>query len=180
MMVSHGARRVAEAVLDLARGHRDFDAWLQDLRTLNDRLGSDQVLHILDHPDVPFSEKKALVDRLAGRSVRPEGLHVAYYLVSKRRAHQLGDVVEALQGLVNEVRNVRVASVTTAKPLDADQEEALKRSLGERFGGTVTLHKDVDPSIVGGAIVRVGDLLMDGSVNGRLAALREQLIRSVR
>ena len=179
MLIAPGARRVAEAILEMARDRQDFDVWLRDLRALNAMVSAPETLYMLDHPDVPFEQKRQAIDHVGG-SVRPESLHVLYYLVERHRAHQLGAVLQQLEGLVNTERNVRVADVTTAQPLAPDQEAELSRGLSDRFGGTVTLAKHIDPSIVGGVIVKVGDLLLDGSVNGRLRGLREQLIRTVR
>ncbi len=164
----------------MARDEQKFDVWLRDLQTLNSVAGQEETLFTLDHPDYPFEQKKALVDRLAGASVRPQALHVLYYLVQKGRAHQLPLVLRQFQGLVNTERNIRVAEVVTATPLPADQAEALSENLGRRYGGTVSLEQRVDPSIIGGVVVRVGDLLLDGSVHGRLQSLREQLMRTVR
>ena len=178
MPSQQGARRVAEAILSMARERGDFDAWLRDLQTLHALFGADDALFALDHPDVPFEDKQRMIERTASNVVRPEGLRVVYYLVRKRRAHLLAGVLQALQGLVNEERNIRVADVTSAAPLEPFQEEALSRGLGQRFGGTVTLNTRVDPSILGGVVVRVGDLMLDGSVSGRLLALRDQLVRA--
>lgn len=179
-MTSSAERRVAEAIIELAQKQQDYDAWLSDLRTLEERLGSESVLDVLEHPDVPFAEKRRLIDRLVGGDVRPEGLHVAYYLVTKEHIRRLTGVLHAFQDLVNDVRHIRVADVVTARPLEPDQEAALRAVLGRRFGAGVELRQRVDPTIIGGVVIRVGDLLLDGSVQGRLDALREQLLRATR
>lgn len=180
MAVHHGARRVAEAVLQIARERDDFDAWRQDLATLASVLGSQDVVYVLDHPDVPFDEKRSLVGRLAGDRVRAQSLDVVAYLIRKRRAYLLPALARDFDAMVNTERHVRVADVTTAEPLDQDLQGELRRSLEARFGGTVTLQTHVDPTIMGGVVVRIGDELMDGSVIGRLTALRDQLMRAIR
>jgi len=180
MVTGHVPRRVADAILSLAGEHQDYDAWLQDLQTMSTVLGQEQSLHVLDHPDIPVEEKVVLVDGLIGSSVRPESRNIVYYLLRKRRVHLLPAILRELQGLVNQQRNVRVADVTTAQPLTKEQQDALGQNLADRFGGTITFEEHVDPAIIGGIVVRVGDILLDGSVNGRLRALREQIVRAVR
>jgi len=155
--VHRGARRVAQAVLQIARERDD-----------------------LDHPDVPFDEKRRLVGRIAGDRVRAQSLNVVYYLVEKNRSNLLPALARDFDAMVNTVRHIRVADVTTSEPLDQDLQGELQRSLERRFGGTVTLRTHVDPAIIGGVIVRVGDELMDGSVTGKLTALRDQLMRAIR
>jgi F-type H+-transporting ATPase subunit delta len=76
---------------------------------------------------------------------------------------------------VREHRGVAVAEVTTAVPLDAAEADDVSRRLGALIGKRIELRTQVDPSIIGGIIARVGDYLIDGSVTGQLSRLRSRL-----
>jgi len=83
--------------------------------------------------------------------------------------------VEAYLGLAAEIRARAIATITVARPLEADQKERLQAALQRQLGRQVNLHIIIDPSVLGGARVQVGDEVIEGTVAGRLAAAEKQL-----
>lgn len=86
-----------------------------------------------------------------------------------------GDVLDELSGLAAAANGRKVAYVTSAGELSADQRTRLAEKLSAIFNAQVTLHVEVDPELLGGLVVRVGDERIDGSISGKLAALRRSL-----
>ena len=114
----------------------------------------------------------ALCERLElGDEVRGFGL----LLVNANRAAILPDVRDALRELVERAAGRVEAEVTSARPLETEETDQLRAALSDRLGADVTLKLEVDPELLGGAIARVGDLLIDGSVRNQLRALRGAL-----
>lgn len=169
------ARRYARAVFGIAREKGELDAWLADLATIRDVLERPELAPLLRDPSVSPAEKRQTV-RNSLPPLEQQRLNLVYLLIDRGRTDLIGDILEELGRMVNQVRGIEVAEVTTAVPLTKEQAEAVARRLGELTGKEVTLHRAVDPAIVGGIVARVGDKLIDGSVKSRLSLLRERLV----
>jgi F-type H+-transporting ATPase subunit delta len=126
-------------------------------------------------PNAPTEDKLKTVRQLVPR-VRPHVLNLLLTLVSRHRLNLLPGIVQEFETLEREARGIREAEVTVARPINrrevADIEQRLARVTG---GNQVNVKVQVDPSILGGIIVRIGDQLFDSSVRGRLERLRQEL-----
>lgn len=121
------------------------------------------------------SAKGALVETLLkGRASEPTTLIVSS-LVQQPRERRVRQVLDRAMAVVSDQRGRSVASVVSAAPLSAAQLERLATALSNRYGGTVSINTLVDPSVVGGLRVQIGDDVIDASVSTRLHDLRQRL-----
>ncbi len=164
-------RDYAAAIYDLA-----LEAWSRKLGCIQEALHKDAALRtVLDDPGISTQDK---LEQL-GQSV-PGGLDepVRKFLGTLLEAGQL-DQLNAIQvefqKLASRHPERKIAQVTTAVPLTAAEEDALRASLAERFGSDLEFEFKVDAALIGGVHLRVGDQVVDGSVAGKLASLRDSL-----
>jgi F-type H+-transporting ATPase subunit delta len=125
---------------------------------------------------VPFEAKQEFVERTLADFL-PEVRNFVLLLTRRRRIRLLPRIYEEFGQLANEYRGIVVAEVTSAVPLDDADKAVIIRQLSELTGRRAILRTQVDPSILGGLIVRIGDKLIDGSLRTRLERLRETLTR---
>lgn len=173
------AKRYAQAVFAMAREANAFDAWEADLEALRALLADPSVVAFLGSTTVLEERKFAVLDEaLAG--LGPNARRLAKLLVRKRRLDILDQIDEAFRALVNAERGLAVADVTTATPLSDDGRRAVVEAVRRLTGAAeVRLSEQVDRELLGGAVVRVGDHIIDGSVRTRLAGLRRDIAGSV-
>jgi F-type H+-transporting ATPase subunit delta len=175
MATSGVARRYARAVFQIAQAEHDVDGWLRDLRVIRDVLQSPRLAAYLDNPALGVDEKiRAVANSLNTLGVQRRNL--VFLLIENGRANQIGDIVSTFEQEVNRARGVVIARVTTAVPLDDRDERFLTNRLESITGRKVQMQTDVDPTLIGGFVARVGDQLLDASVIGRLAQLRARLL----
>lgn len=172
-----GAQRYARALLGVARESAD-PALLRDeledaARTLAGHAG---LAAALAEPTLPAGRKVALVDAVWG-GASPLLRRLLRLLVERDRLPALPAVAEAYGRAWDAERGVVAAEVTTAGPLAAAQRSALEAALGRLAGATVTVLTAEDPALLGGVLVRMEGRTYDGSVRGRLRALRERLLQ---
>lgn len=169
------ARRYARAIFELAieRGE-SLDDWLSDLRVADSALAEPSVAAVLSAPRVPTAAKLDIVDA-AFQSAREMPRNFLKVLVDNGRVELLGTIVRAFQTLVNEHNGIIEAAITTAVPISDQEAGRVETLLGGVTGKRVIVTRRVDPTILGGVVARMGDTLINGSVAGRLAALRDQL-----
>lgn len=155
--------------------HSVLERWLEQLRATAQALATHTAAVEAAQAAPTFGEQQRALE-----AILPEGLDVAvrnfvYVLLKDRRLHLLESIVAEFQRLVERGPETRVAVVTSATPLTEEEREQLRARVQARFGGDFTFDFRVDPQILGGVIIKVGDEVIDGSLASKLAAMRSQL-----
>ena len=168
------ARRYAEAAFEIAQRDDSMEAWLAALALADERLTSAEVMRLLANPSVPTVSRVAALERIVGDEVSGAPRNLLALMVRRGRFDLLPGVIREFTRLYRRREGIVEASVTSAAPLDSAEVEALLERLATLTGSKVELQQAVDPELLGGIQVRVGDRLIDGSVRGRLERLRSE------
>ena len=129
----------------------------------------------LTDPGLPDDRKSALLRDLLGERARPQTLRLVEIAVTRSRGRSVETALDELADLAAQRRSRFVAQVRVARPLEAQQEARLAAGLERLYGRRVQLQVDVDPAVLGGISVRVGDEVLDGTVQRNLEAVRRSL-----
>ena len=170
--------RYARALFDVARKEGDVQQAGQDLASFAAFVSShDALLKVFSNPAIPAPKKKAVVDALIARagSMSPIVRKLLLLLAERDRLALLPDIAAAYENRLMEHAKVVRAEIVTAVGLPADRVAALQQGLAQATGRQVQLESRVDPSIIGGAIARVGSTVYDGSVTRQLQKMKEAL-----
>lgn len=169
------ARPYAEAVFALARAQNALPAWSEMLALAAAVAGDARVGHLASDPRVERARFLGLFLDICGGRLDPQGANFIRLLVENRRLNLLPEIASLYEGLKAEAEARVEATVTSAFSLEPAQLKTLEQGLQRRLGRAVHLTATVDRSLVGGVVLRAGDLVIDGSVRGRLAALATEL-----
>jgi F-type H+-transporting ATPase subunit delta len=170
------ARRYAEAAFEVATRDDSVDAWRVELDAAASIAADDEVGRLLANPAVPLEKRTEMAETIFGAVVSQPVLNLINLMLRRGRIHQLPRIAAEFRRLDNARQGVTLATATSAAPLDPDEIRAVTERLEQLTGGRIELDLQVDPSLLGGLVVRVGDRLIDGSVRGRLERLRNQLV----
>jgi F-type H+-transporting ATPase subunit delta len=174
------ARRYAEAAFELASGDGTHDRWDSDLREAVQILADERVARVVDNPAIPLVDREAVLEKLLGRRLSRPAFNLVRLLGRRGRLDALPSVAAHFGRLLDESRGIVAATVSSAAPLDKDEEAAIRARVEAMTGREVRLTTAVDPELIGGLVVRVGDQWIDASVRGRLERLRNQLAAGYR
>lgn len=167
------ARRYAEAVLELADERRAVAAWTTSLDRVAAALDRD-TLRLLASPSIASADRRAALERACERE--PAGVRALLLnLLERDRILLFPEIVRAFHDLLDARAGIGKAVVTTALPLDDRAQRDLVARLEKATGRKLRASFAVDPAMLGGTIVRVGDHQVDASLRGRLARLRAHL-----
>jgi F-type H+-transporting ATPase subunit delta len=180
MAVRSSARRYAEAAFEIAQRDGTLDAWLKELDAAAAALGDPEVARVVGNPAIPFPDRAQMVTEILGRRASEKGRNLVLLLVRRGRFELLPRVAAEYRRLYDRQAGIVEATVTSASALDPGEVTAIRRRIAEVTSGKVEMTTKVDPSIIGGVIIQLGDQLMDGSVRGRLERLRNQLAAGAR
>lgn len=167
-------RRYAEAAFEIATRDGSIESWRRDLDAAAAALDEGELRDVLRNPALPLEQRQEVVAGVfAGLSTPARNL--VALLVRRGRIEQLPRVAEEFRRLDDRRQGIVHATATSALPLTDPEVRALTARLEQMTGGTIALQTEVDESLLGGLVVRVGSRLIDGSVRGRLERLRSQL-----
>jgi F-type H+-transporting ATPase subunit delta len=170
------ARPYAKALFELALEQKKLDAWSQALAIGAAVVSDVRVKKLLTSPHVTTDQLASLLIDIGGKSLDSEGQNFIRVLASNRRLGLLPEIAVIFERLKAESEKVVDVTVTSAAPLSAEQQGSYASALRQRLKTDVRLHCEVDPSLLGGAILRADDLVIDGSLRGRLDRLATELL----
>ncbi len=170
------ARRYAAAVAGVAREQNAVDRVSADLSTLAAALTEPGLVRdFFESPVVDRPSKERTIGQVLEGKVHPVALHTMLLLIRKRRESLLRPIVEEYLALERAARGVEPLTVESARTLDRAEYARLVASLEEHYGKKFEVTEVVDPRLIGGLRVTMGDLRIDASISGRLAALARDL-----
>ena len=165
------ARPYARAAFDFAAGGDAVDSWLAALDTLAAVVREPRVAALVAAPKLAAADKAERLSALLGEALDRGQRHFVRLLADNGRLALLPAIAAACRRLRAARRGEVAVELRSARALDDAAVERLREQLGARFQGAVQLSVTEEPALLGGALVRVGDQVIDGSLRGRLAAL---------
>ena len=175
------ARNYAETLLELARRAKDLEGWGRMIMEVADALDADQSLRLfLDTPRVSAEAKNEILAKAFQDGMPRHFVRFLQTLVNNRRQGLIPEIADEYRSLLDDAEGRVHAQVTVARPSSEADKQLIAKELSRVLGKTVIPHLTVNPEILGGVVVRVGDEIMDGSVRRRLASLRNQLVHGPR
>ena len=164
------AQTYAQAIFDQAMAD-----WLTSLKTIAASLARTGVTEQLDSAGLDFYKKQELVRAHLPPNASAQVQNLVSLLASKNHVHLLPEVIAAFDRYAQRTALGTRAHITSAVPLTDAEKSALEAKLRAQFGNDLTLEYVVSQDILGGLVVRVGDKVIDGSVAGKLAELKQKL-----
>ena len=169
------ARPYARALFDMASQVGKLAEWGESLEALSDLAQNDELQSLLDNPRVSRDQLRELMAELA--SGKPEEVvRLTALLAENRRIDYLPEISVIYAQMRAEAESTQDVTVISAFPLKDAQKEALIKALSARLGRSVSLTSEVDESLIGGVVIRAGDLVIDGTITGQLDALSRRLM----
>ncbi len=171
------ARNYAEALLTLSVKAEDAAGWGKLIRDIANGMEEDPRLKLfLESPKISEVQKTDLLFEALGDNVPRHFLRFLQTLVRKRRQMLIPNIAKEYEALLDVYEDRLHANVTVAREATAVDEARIAEHLSRVVGKKVIPHMNVNPEILGGIVVRMGDTVMDGSVRKRLATLRGKML----
>ena len=169
------ARPYAEAAFRLARDANALPAWSEMLRLARTVVVDPRVAGALDNPQLTSADKEALILSVCGDGLDPLGSQFVRVLVEAGRVALMPQIEALFEALKDDADGVAKARIDSAFPLEDAQVGELKTALERHFGKKIEATVNVDPALIGGARITVGDTVIDASVEAQLHAMATQL-----
>ncbi|MCF6281763.1 MAG: F0F1 ATP synthase subunit delta [Candidatus Polarisedimenticolaceae bacterium] len=169
------ARPYAEALFNRAVESKKLDQWSNALALLSTVASDDQVATINANPSVERARVADLVISVCGKGLTAEGKNLVKLLVENDRLDVMPEIADLYEALKNEAQGAIDALVIAPYAIKPAEQKMLAAALKKKLGREVRITSEVDPDLMGGAIIRAGNLVIDGSVSGQLRKLATEL-----
>ncbi len=173
------ARNYAQALIELAGSNlRLQEEFLNEITVICESINKVKgTKEIFETPTISKDEKKVLIKKLFEGKINQKTFNFLLLLTDKQRLGILPEIQNQLTIIVNKNKGITIAEVSSASQLDSVSLESLKQKLEKVLGKNekVTIESKIEPALIGGIVVKVNDLVYDGSVKGRLENLKRRL-----
>jgi len=173
--LSNIARPYAQAIFELAQEQGDLSGWGEALDLLAAVASDQSIRNLVSDPHVSSEQLQQIIIDVCGANIGPNAVNLVKLLVRNSRIGALPEIADAYAERRAEAERVIKAGMTTASRMDEAQQRKFVEVLETRLGRTVKLEFDVDEELIGGAVIRAGDWVIDGSVKAQL----EQLVGAI-
>ena len=168
------ARPYAQAVFEIAKQDKSFDRWSNSLEALSCAMTNEQFAYMVSEASTHKAASKLLIE-LLGDLLDEKGQNFVFVLGENNRFEVLPEIYQEFIRLRDDYLKVQAVEIVTARPLNPEDEKALVAKLEKKYKVTISLTRTIDPSIMGGVIIRIGDEVIDGSVKTNLSRLSSTL-----
>ncbi len=168
-------KRYAQAAFELALEKKELESWQAGLERMAELSGNEEIMALLQSPRFPFAAKEDLLRKLLGK-IHPLVSNLALLLVNNGTFGLSGDISRQFNDLLDASRGVERAKVLAAVPLSDEDKKTISSRLEKVVDRKVAIDAQVDASLIGGFIARLGDMLIDGSIRQRLENLKKSLV----
>jgi F-type H+-transporting ATPase subunit delta len=172
------ARPYANAVFDVAKRKNAIDAWSRQLAVIAAVARDASINEVIESPAITSVQKANTIARVCGDDLGSEGKQFLQVLARNKRLHLLTEISAQFDQLRAQEEASLEVEVISAYSLNEAEEQRLVEALNRRFKKEIHLTSRVDESLLGGAIIRAGDTVIDGSVRGKLNRLGESIQRA--
>jgi len=177
MMQYEVAKKYSQALFELAVEEGKvvyFNKKLAEFWNIIDK--NEELKDILYHPRVKPKDKKKILKKVFGEELPQTLYNFLFLLIDKRREHFFASILKKYKEMVNEDENIIEIEVISAIPLQEEYREKLKNKLNDLLDYEIILRTKEDPEIIGGLILRVGDYIIDGSIENELNSINEKIM----
>lgn len=170
------ARPYAQAIFNLANAENTLKAWSDKLALLKEVAANESMIEIITNPDVSAERIVSLFADICQDGLDEQGINFLKIAAENGRLEIIPQIADSFEAMCAEAEGSIEAQVTSAYAVNATQKKSIAEALKKKFGRDVTITTKTDKSLLGGVIIRAGDIVIDGSVKTQLEKITHSLL----
>ena len=170
------ARPYAQAIFNLALANNDLKAWSDKLALINEVAGNETMIELIDNPEVDEDLIISLFQEICKEGLDEQGVNFLKVAAENGRLEIIPEIAEEFELLRANEEGTIEAEVISAYAVNAAQKKSIAQALKNKLGREVTITTKTDKSLLGGVIIRAGDMVIDGSVKAQLDKITHSLM----
>ena len=177
-MQETAALRYSHALFESGKELNKIDAFLQEMKDVAKIFRShNELFELFNHPNIRNEEKKNVID-VVFKSMDKEVINLIMLLIEHKRIQEIDIVYEDFKKAVYEHKGIKIAYAITAIPMDPDEIDNLREKLSQKYASKFEVENILEPEVLGGVYLKIGDEVIDGCVRGQLERMRKELFKA--
>lgn len=177
-MQETAALRYSHALFESGKELDKIDVFLQEMQDAAKIFKShNELFELFNHPNIRNEEKKNVID-VVFKSMNKEVINLIMLLIEHKRINEIGIVYEDFKKAVYEYKGIKIANAITAIPMNPDEIDMLRKKLSVKYASKFEVENIIEPEVLGGVYLKIGDEVIDGSVRGQLERMRKELFKA--
>ena len=174
--ISTLARPYAQAIFNLANASNTLKAWSETLALLAEVAANTDMIEIINNPDISIEQRVTLFTDICKDQLDEQGINFIKLTAENNRLEIMPAIAQSFEAMRAEEEGSIEAQVISAYAVNATQKKSIAAALKEKLGREVTITTKTDKSLLGGVIIRAGDMVIDGSVKTQLEKITHSLL----
>jgi F-type H+-transporting ATPase subunit delta len=170
------ARPYAKAIFELASQDNEIDSWMEKLQLLSHVSSIDEVRDVIKNPEIKLEDTVAMIMEVCKDMLDEKSINLLHLAGENGKLELFPQIAEEFEKLKAQAQGTMEAEVISAFAVNATQKKLITDSLEKRFNKEVTITTTIDKSLVGGILIRAGDMVIDGSVSNQLKKITHTLM----
>jgi F-type H+-transporting ATPase subunit delta len=177
-MDHNGGKRYSTALFEVAKTHNKIEQFLDELQEVSSILKENaRLAKILNHPVVQIKDKRYIVNTAFHGRIDNEIINLMMVLIEHGKINELTNIIFHYRDIVYNYKGIKVATATTAVKMTSEEIDMLKKRLENQYGCKIIVENPVDPEIIGGVYLKVGDEAIDGTIRGNFEKMEKELLK---
>ena len=179
MRESKVSKRYAKALLGLGREDGNYDVYGEDLKDFSTFCQkNEEFAQVISNQVFTLEDRRAILKTVLEQGdLSATVKNFLYLLLDKNRMSAIQEITSHYEKLMDDIANIARAEITATRPLKTEEQDRLKKVLGDMTSKNIRIEVTEDKGLIGGIIVKIGDLVLDGSIRAQLEGLKESLKR---
>lgn len=170
------AKRYAVALFDLVQDAGTLAEVEQEVEAIQTLFKSNEVRDFFAHPKITAEQKKTLLNENLTNKVSSQVINTLFLMIDRKRGDSIAEMIEQFIALAMEEQRVAEAVIYSVKPLTDEQQQTISTLIAEKVGKqSLRIQNKINPDLIGGLRIRVGNQIFDGSISGRLESMKREL-----
>jgi F-type H+-transporting ATPase subunit delta len=171
-----GRKNYAKAIIEVGKEQNNVDSLVKNLETVEKKFSENkEIVGFLNDPQIDFEIKKTTIGKVFGESLNRPAVNFLYILIKNKNLDGLGDILDEARGLIREERNILEVTAVSSTPISEDIQGKIRNVLRQKVNKEITIKNQVDESLIGGLVLKIGDLVIDGSIHGKIQRLKYKI-----
>lgn len=166
-------KNYARALVEAGKEQNNIDTIVKEIESIQKKFYENiEISRFLNDPQINFSIKKETINKVFGELPKGAAINFIYLLIKNKNLNSLDEILDEIKEMIRKENNILEVTALSAIPISGQIKEKIKNVLMDKVNKEIKVNTEIDETLIGGLVIKIGDLIVDGSINGKIQRLK--------